>query len=124
MFNFCTKDWSRCFQIKIGKQMLLPITNGNFQLRTATECCVATRYIPFHDLYPPRAAYLCSRNSCFLGCLLSLLGFFCSPVNSQKRSNSYLCLPFTVSLSQHCKNSLRSRKDCITSGLASAFSTL
>lgn len=107
MFNFSTKVWSRCFQIKKDKQMLLPSTNGDFQLSTATECCVTTRYIPFHDFYPPTASYLCSRNSRFLGCLLSLLGFFRSPVNSQKNSNSYPCLLFTVSLSQHCKNSLR-----------------
>lgn len=102
--------------------MLLPNTNGNFQLSAAIECCLATLYIPFHDFCPPIAAYLCSRNSRFLGCLLSLLGFFCSPVNSQKKRNSYLCLPFTVSLSWHCKSSLRSRKECI-SGLSSAFST-
>lgn len=104
--------WSVCFQIKIDK----------LKHKFPIKCCssVTTRHIPSI----PTASYLCSRNSRFLGGLLSLLGFFSSPVNSQKKKKLmiHVCHSLFLCLN-HCKSCLRSGNKCLISGSSPVFST-
>lgn len=83
-------------------------------------CCVTAWCIPFHSFYFPIASHLCSRNSRFLGCLLSLLGFLCSPVSSQKNRKLSMSA-INLSLSQHCKSFPRSGMECIPADFSSIF---